>query len=156
MRAALLLALAACGPSASEVRIARTATYAERPGEVFVRAQRAANTLFGIATADAAQLGFITRPFLDVPSGDPRYDHNSAKGHRVMYPARVGIAVRVVALPSGRALVVLAPRAQRSAACQDPCSMHWVDVPLRDVEPFAVDVQHEIDRLAVAIHDGER
>lgn len=121
-----------------------------------MRAERAANSLFGIATVDAEQLGFITRPFLDVPSADPLWNHDTAKGHPLFYPARVGIVVRVVGLPSGRALVVLSPRAQRSAPCHDPCSMRWRDVPLRDVEPLVVNVQHEIDRLAVAIHDGER
>jgi hypothetical protein len=156
MRVVLLLALVACGPSASEVRTARTATYAEPPGEIFVRAQRAANTLFGIATVDAERLGFITRPFLDAPTRNLRWDHNSAKLHRLYYPTRVGIVVRVVGLPSGRALVVLSPRAQKSAACLEPCRLHWHDVPLRDVEPFFPDVQHEIDRLAVAIYDGAR
>jgi hypothetical protein len=34
--------------------------------------------------------------------------------------------------------------------------MHWVDVPLRDVEPFSVPLQYEIGRLAVAIEDGAR
>jgi hypothetical protein len=150
MRAAVLLVLLACGPSASEVRTARTATYAEPPAQLFERAQRAANTLYGIATVNAAQLGFITRPFLDAPYGTR---HKS----RYFWAVRVGIVVHVVRLPSGRSALTMSPLAQRSSTpCDYPCKTTWVDVPLRDVEPLSVDVQQAIDRLAVAIHDGDR
>lgn len=150
MRAVLLVVLVACGPSASEVRTARTATYGS-PAEAFVRAQRAANALYGIAIVDPQHLGFITRPFLDAPF------ERSPRRRRSFLAFRVGIGVRVVTLPSGRALVTLFPRAQRSLQpCEFPCRTRWKDVPLSDVWAPNVDVQHAIDRLAVAIYDGER
>jgi hypothetical protein len=52
-------------------------------------------------------------------------------------------------------VVTLSPHAQRaSQACDYPCRTHCVDVPLHAAWGLDVDLQHAIDRLAVAIYDG--
>src|SRR3569623_1776205 len=117
MRIAVLVVvvLAACGASATEIRRAQTATYEASPTRGLQAALEATNELYGVGAVDAQHFTFVTKSFF---TKQPM----SHRGWAAEW-ARGGWIISVHTTQSGHTFVVITPHAQRSlTTCKRRCA----------------------------------
>jgi transcription antitermination factor NusG len=103
----VVLALAACGPSASEIKTAQTATYNSTPDQLLNIAEEVAQENYKIG--DVSRDGFVTAPRWFGPEGDVE---NAGAGDYVQVrdkSVRVSLHVKVIETAEHRVMVTVTP-----------------------------------------------
>jgi hypothetical protein len=133
---ALIVVLAACGPSASEVRTAKLAQYNASPVEMLhIAADVAKEANYKIADISDARLELITQPKLFTREGGT--ESAGADNWTVIRPGSVSVQliVRCVVGDMNRVVVVVTPKtfewlqgspAPRPLTADDPYLPPWV------------------------------
>ena len=148
---ALAVALAACGPSASEIRTAREATYHADPQQLVQLAMAAAREHYPIGAIDPSGLAFMTAPRFYGPEGD--LESPGAGGFVTMMPGSVQVSfiVHVVAVGEHVCTVTVDPKTfQLVSGSPKPRELAPDDPYL---PPF---VTGRADALALAIYQRAR
>ena len=106
----LALALAACGPSAAEIKTAKTTTYKMKASDMLELAENVARNDYGIADVDAENHSFITKPKFYSPEGD--LESPGAGGFVQMRDRSVEVSfiVQVVEFGGGDVSVTVRPK----------------------------------------------
>jgi hypothetical protein len=132
----LIAAIAACGPSATEVKTAKTATYHADIQQVLQLAMEAAKETYKIADTNDGEHAFITEARFYSAEGD--LESPGAGGFVSMTPGSVQVAFIVQVVPSenqGDVGVVVIPKTfqqvpgspkPRELAPDDPALPGWV------------------------------
>ncbi|MDB4957224.1 MAG: hypothetical protein JWO36_4793 [Myxococcales bacterium] len=147
-----MLALAACGPSAAELRTAKTATYTADSMKLLKLASEAAqNEHYKIGEVDAADDSFMTVPIFYGPEGDLQSAGSEGVVHISDRSVRVSFIVKVIEIDSRQAMIAVTPKTfqvitgspkPRELAPDDP-----------NLPPF---VRGRADALAMAIYNYAR
>jgi hypothetical protein len=143
----VIAALAACGPSAAELKTAKTATYAAPGQQLLELASQAASDTYKVADVDRANLSLITQARFYSPTGDLE---SPGQGDYVnLQPGSLQVAFIVQILPTDdhHAAIQVVPRTfqlvsgspkPRELAPDDPNLPGWV--------------HGRVDALAMAIY----
>jgi hypothetical protein len=103
----MVLALAACGPSASEMKTAQRATYNATPDQLLEVAEEVTRENYKIA--DVSRDGFVTAPRWFGPEGDA--ENAGAENYTVVRDksVRVSLHVKVIETAEHRVMVTVTP-----------------------------------------------
>ena len=137
MRTYVLVALAAvaCGPSASEIRTAKTAEYRGDPSAIFQLAMQAAQENYKIGDVDAGHLRFETVPRFYGPEGDLESEGAEGYVHLLNHSVQVSFIVAVTQTDDHEVAVTVVPHTlqvlagspeMRPIEPDDPSMPPWV------------------------------
>jgi hypothetical protein len=153
MRTYVLVALAAvaCGPSASEVRTAKTAEYRADPSAIFQLAMQAAQQDYKIGEVDAGHLRFETVPRFYSSEGDLESEGAEGYVHLLNHSVRVSFIVAVTQTDNQQAAVTVVPHTLQVLAGSPEMRPIEPDDP--SLPPW---VHGRADALSVAIYQHAR
>jgi hypothetical protein len=131
----LVLALVACGPSAAEIKTAKTTTYQLSGQDLLEIAEQAAEEEYKLGDVNQAELAFITAPRIYGPEGE--LESPGAGGFVQMADRSVQLSfiVKVTELAGGDSAVTVTPKAfqvisgspkPRELSPDDPNLPGWV------------------------------
>lgn len=131
----LVAAVAACGPSSSEIKTAKTAEYSARPMEILHIAADAAAQTYKIAGVAEDKLEFVTRPRTYEREGG--LESAGAEGWTQIRPGSVSVSfiVRCVVTDDKHVVVTVTPKTfewvqgspqPRELAPDDPNLPPWI------------------------------
>ena len=106
----LALLLAACGPSAAELRTAKTTTYKMNAPDMLALAEEVAQETYPIGKVDEQEMAFITQPKWYGPERD--LESPGAGGYVQLraHSVQVAFIVKVVELAGGDVAVTVTPK----------------------------------------------
>jgi len=143
-----LAAVAACGPSASELRTAKTAQYDADPHQILQLAMEATKETYQVGDVDEQRLEFITAPRFYSPEGDLESPGAGDFVHMRAGSVQVMFIVQVVQTADHRVAVTVVPKTfQHVGGSPKPRELAPDDPYL---PPF---VLGRADSLAMAIYE---
>jgi hypothetical protein len=106
----LLLALAACGPNAAEIKTAKETTYKMKADDLLQLAEDIAKPQYGIADVDMASHTFIAGPKFYGPEGDLESPGPGGFVHMPNHTVEVTFIVQVVEFGGGDVAITVKPK----------------------------------------------
>ena len=154
----LALLLAACGPSAAELKTAKTTTYKMSAHDMLSLAEDVAQETYPIGKVDEQEAAFVTQPRWYGPEGD--LESPGAGGYVQLRNRSVQVAfiVKVVELAGGDVAVTVTPKTfqeiigspqPRELAPDDPNLPPWVH---GRADQLAIDIYNKAKPYAYADH----
>jgi hypothetical protein len=105
-----IAALAACGPSAAEVKTAKTATYGASGQDLLELALQATSETYKVGDVDRGNLSFVTQARFYSPTGDLESPGQGDFVHLQPGSLQVAFIVRVLPADDHHAVVEVVPR----------------------------------------------
>jgi len=106
----LVLALVACGPSAGEIKTAKTTTYQMSGSDLLALAEQAAQEEYKLGDVNQQELAFITVPRFYGPEGDLQSPGAGGFVHTENHTVRLAFIVNVTELAGGDCAVTVTPK----------------------------------------------
>ena len=131
----LVLALVACGPSAAEIKTAKTTTYQMAGTDLLQVAEQAAQEEYKLGDVSEHDLAFITLPRWYSPEGDLQSPGAGGFVQMDNHSVQVAFVVQVTELAGGDCAVTVTPKTfqyisgspkPRELAADDPNLPGWV------------------------------
>jgi hypothetical protein len=131
----LVLALVACGPSAAEIKTAKTTTYQLAGTDLLQVAEQAAQEEYKLGDVSEHDLAFITLPRWYSPEGDLQSPGAGGFVQMDNHSVQVAFVVQVTELAGGDCAVTVTPKTfqyisgspkPRELAADDPNLPGWV------------------------------
>jgi hypothetical protein len=131
----LVLALVACGPSAAEIKTAKTTTYQMSGTDLLEVAEQAAQEEYKLGDVSEHDLAFITLPRWYSPEGDLQSPGAGGFVQMDNHSVQVAFVVQVTELAGGDCAVTVTPKTfqyisgspkPRELAADDPNLPGWV------------------------------
>lgn len=132
----LVLALVACGPSAAEIKTAKTTTYQMAGTDLLQVAEQAAQEEYKLGDVSEQDLAFITLPRWYSPEGDLQSPGAGGFVQMDNHSVQVAFVVQVTELAGGDCAVTVTPKTfqyisgspkPRELAADDPNLPGWVN-----------------------------
>jgi hypothetical protein len=138
------IVLAACGPSAAQIKAANEATYASTPQNVFAISEQVTSKQYSIGERMPDELVFATKPIWFTDAGREHRDPDDAQ--RKAGNVQLSLAVLVTAEGDGARVVINATALDYEPGKSEPRKLET-----RDKLPKWIN--DRVDRLRVAIHE---
>ena len=131
----LVLALVACGPSAAEIKTAKTTTYQMAGTDLLELAEQAAQEEYKLGDVNQHELAFITLPRFYGPEGELEGQGAGGFVQTVDRSVQLAFIVQVTELAGGDCAVTVTPKTfqfmsgspkPRELAADDPNLPGWV------------------------------
>jgi hypothetical protein len=131
----LVLALVACGPSAGEIKTAKTTTYQMAGSDLLAVAEQAAQEEYKLGDVNQQELAFMTAPRFYSPEGDLESPGAGGFVNLADRSLKVGFIIQVTELAGGDCAVSVTPKTfqhiagapqMRELAPDDPNLPGWV------------------------------
>lgn len=147
----VVLAAGACGPSAAELKTAKTAEYSGDPSQVFELAMQAAQQDYKIGDVDAGHLRFETQPRFYSAEGDLESPGAGGYVHLLNGSVRVSFVVSVTETEDHKAAVTVVPHAFQALSWSPEMRPLEPDDP--NLPPW---VHGRADALSLAIYHSAK